>query len=219
MASAIRAPTVAPASRATFAGRAVAARAPCARPARTAFKCTADWKEMGRSTATEDPYVTLMNGGGAKELPLELEDAPLPLNTYSNKKPFIGKVLSCERMVGPNATGETCNIIIEHGGKMPYWEGQSYGVIPPDPAKKGVCSNFLCDSTPGTQLTMTGPTGKVLLIPPGSEDKTHIMVATGTGIAPFRTYLKRWFKEREYGIEKKYKFSGVAWLFMGVANS
>ena len=72
-----------------------------------------------------------MNKGPAKELPLELEDEPLPLNTYSNKKPFIGKVLSCERMVGPNATGETCNIIIEHGGKMPYWEGQSYGVIPP----------------------------------------------------------------------------------------
>ena len=92
---------------------------------------------------------------------------------------------------------------------MPYWEGQSYGVIPPgtnpkngkpntvrlysiassrygddmtgkttslcvrratywcpelkadDPAKKGVCSNFLCDAKPGTELKLTGPSGKV----------------------------------------------------------
>ena len=29
------------------------------------------------------------------------------------------------------ATGETCHIIMGHEGKMPYWEGQSYGVIPP----------------------------------------------------------------------------------------
>jgi hypothetical protein len=40
-------------------------------------------------------------------------------------------VKSVERIVGANATGETCHIIIEHGGKMPFWEGQSYGVIPP----------------------------------------------------------------------------------------
>ena len=56
---------------------------------------------------------------------------PLPLNTFKNKAPFTGKIKSVERIVGPNATGETCHIIIEHGGKMPFWEGQSYGVIPP----------------------------------------------------------------------------------------
>jgi ferredoxin--NADP+ reductase len=110
------------------------------------------------------------------------------------------------------ATGETCNIVIETNGDIPFWEGQSYGVVPPgtkvnsrgkevphgtrlysiassrygdfydgktttlcvrratywdaelgkeDPAKKGICSNFLCDAKPGTEVTMTGPTGKV----------------------------------------------------------
>lgn len=44
---------------------------------------------------------------------------------------MIGKVVSVKRIVGPDATGETCDIVISHGGKMPYWEGQSYGVIPP----------------------------------------------------------------------------------------
>ena len=139
---------------------------------------------------------------GRAKVPLELEDMPLPLNTFKNKEPFTGKVRSVERIVGPNATGETCHIIIEHGGKMPFWEGQSYGVIPPgtkvnskgkevphgvrlysiassrygdsydgqtatlcvrratywdpemnaeDPAKKGICSNFLCDAKPGAE--------------------------------------------------------------------
>merc|ERR1711998_431485 len=111
-----------------------------------------------------------------------------------------GKIISTKRVVGAKATGETFHIIMDHEGKMPYWEGQSYGVIPPgtnpkngkpnsvrlysiassrygddmtgtttslcvrratywcpelkadDPAKKGVCSNFLCDSKPADEL-------------------------------------------------------------------
>ena len=49
----------------------------------------------------------------------------IPLNTYKNKAPFVSKVISVKRIVGPQATGETCHIIMNHGGKMPYWEGQS----------------------------------------------------------------------------------------------
>jgi sulfite reductase alpha subunit-like flavoprotein len=55
----------------------------------------------------------------------------LPLNTYPAKAPHTGKIVSVKRIVGPDATGETCDIIIDHAGKMPYIEGQSYGVIPP----------------------------------------------------------------------------------------
>jgi len=36
-----------------------------------------------------------------------------------------------ERIVGPQATGETCHIILETNGDIPFWEGQSYGVLPP----------------------------------------------------------------------------------------
>ena len=59
-----------------------------------------------------------------------------------------------------------------------------------------------------------GPTGKVMLLP---EDPStcHIMVATGTGIAPFRSYIRRFFCEDV----PNYNFKGLAWLFMGVANS
>ena len=34
---------------------------------------------------------------GRAKVPLELEDMPLPLNTYKNKEPFTGKVRSVER--------------------------------------------------------------------------------------------------------------------------
>ena len=30
-----------------------------------------------------------------------------------------------------------------------------------DPAKKGVCSNWICDAKPGDEIQLTGPTGKV----------------------------------------------------------
>jgi ferredoxin--NADP+ reductase len=200
-----------------------------------------------------------------KDVPLALEEGDLPMNTFNPKKPFKGKVKSVERIVGPNATGETCNIVIDTEGKIPFWEGQSYGVIPPgtkinskgkevphgtrlysiassrygdefdgktttlcvrratywcpelgaeDPAKKGICSNFLCDATPGTEITMTGPTGKVLLLD-SDPNAVHICVATGTGIAPFRSFWRRMFYDNVPG----YKFNGLFWLFMGVANS
>merc|ERR1711871_1224959 len=187
----------------------------------------------------------------------------IPINTYKNKSPHVGKVVSVERIVGAEATGETCHIIIDHGGDAPYWEGQSFGVLPPglnpkngkpnsvrlysiaasrygddmsgktttlcvrratywcpelkadDPAKKGVCSNYLCDAKPGDEIKLTGPSGKVMLMPEDDPNMTYIMVATGTGIAPFRPFLRRLFGEATPAGKN---FKGLAWLFLGVAN-
>jgi len=187
----------------------------------------------------------------------------VPTNTYKNKTPFTGKVVSTKRIVGPQATGETCHIIIDHDGDFPYWEGQSWGVIPPgtqengrphkvrlysiassrygddmtgktgslcvrratywcpelqaeDETKKGVCSNYLCDTKPGDEVAMTGPVGKVMLMPEEDPKTDLIMVATGTGIAPYRGFIRRLFAE-DTPAAKAYK--GQAWLFLGVANS
>ena len=64
--------------------------------------------------------------------PPELEEATQPpLNLYKPKEPYTAKIVSVERIVGPKAPGETCHIVIDHGGNVPYWEGQSIGVIPP----------------------------------------------------------------------------------------
>jgi ferredoxin--NADP+ reductase len=58
-----------------------------------------------------------------------------------------------------------------------------------------VTSRYLCDLEPGDAVAVTGPTGKTLLLP---EDPASnlILVATGTGIAPFRAFLRRIYLER-----------------------
>jgi len=209
-----------------------------------------------------------MGGGETAQDFLEAEpywdQSAVPVNVWKNKAPFTGKVVSTKRIVGPKATGETCHIVIDHKGDFPYWEGQSWGVIPPginekngkphsvrlysiastrygddmtgntgslcvrratywcpelkadDPAKKGICSNFLCDTQPGDEVKMTGPAGKVMLMPEEDPATDYIMVATGTGIAPYRGFIRRLFTE-DTPAARAYK--GQAWLFLGVANS
>ena len=78
----------------------------------------------------------------------------------------------------------------------------------------GVCSTFLCNLEQGADVKITGPVGKEMLLPDDPE-ATIIMMATGTGIAPFRAFLWRMFKEKEQNPD--YQFKGLAWLFFGVA--
>jgi ferredoxin--NADP+ reductase len=75
----------------------------------------------------------------------------------------------------------------------------------------GVCSTHLCYLEVGADVAITGPVGKEMLLP-DDEDATIIMLATGTGIAPFRSFLWRMFKEQH----EDYKFKGLAWLIFGV---
>ena len=81
----------------------------------------------------------------------------------------------------------------------------------------GVCSTFLCDIEPGAKVKITGPVGKEMLLPE-DEESNVIMLATGTGIAPMRTYLRRMFEpaERE---KNGWSFRGKAWLIMGVPTT
>ena len=78
----------------------------------------------------------------------------------------------------------------------------------------GVCSTHLCNIGVGADVAITGPVGKEMLLP-GDEDATIIMMATGTGIAPFRAFLWRMFKEQH----EDYKFKGLAWLIFGVPKT
>ncbi|KAK3005179.1 hypothetical protein RJ639_016347 [Escallonia herrerae] len=91
---------------------------------------------------------------------------------------------------------------------------------------KGVCSNYLYsvlmqhvlhlsgDLKPGADVKITGPVGKEMLMPK-DPNATVIMLATGTGIAPFRSFLWKMFFENY----EDYKFNGLAWLFLGVPTS
>lgn len=82
----------------------------------------------------------------------------------------------------------------------------------------GTCSTFLTGLKIGDEVQITGPTGKEMLLPEDPESNI-IMMATGTGIAPFRAYLWRMFKDRERQVNTDYSFKGLAWLIFGVATT
>ncbi len=58
----------------------------------------------------------------------------------------------------------------------------------------GVGSNYLCDRKVGDQITITGPFALPFTAP---EDKNAnlILIGMGTGIAPFRAFIKHIYKE------------------------
>jgi ferredoxin--NADP+ reductase len=83
---------------------------------------------------------------------------------------------------------------------------------PKNKVYRGVASNYICDLKVGDEVEITGPVGTEMLLPP-DDDAVYIMLATGTGIAPMRSYLRYLF------YDKPGKFKGLAWLFLGVPYS
>ena len=90
---------------------------------------------------------------------------------------------------GDDMKGSTLSLCVR---RVTYWSPYLRAV---DPAKKGVCSNFLADSKPGDEIMMTGPYGEVMLLPEKDPTTDFIFVSTGTGIAPYRGFIRRLFTE------------------------
>merc|ERR1719440_1372354 len=193
-----------------------------------------------------------------------VEGKEIPWNLFSPKAPYGAK--DVKNHVHPHtltedtgdANWETAHVTFDHGGNVPYIEGQSAGVVAPGPDKKGekpakirlysiassavgddetsktvslcvkrvvevsgkgwceysnveqgkdpeypdaekvyrgVCSNFICDLKAGDDVLLTGPVGAEMLLPEDPESNV-IMMATGTGIAPFRSHLRHLFHDK-----------------------
>jgi ferredoxin--NADP+ reductase len=60
---------------------------------------------------------------------------------------------------------------------------------------RGLASNYLCDLQPGDTVTLTGPYGSAFELPP-DPDATMILIGAGTGIAPFRAFVKQAYQNR-----------------------
>lgn len=72
---------------------------------------------------------------------------------------------------------------------------------------KGVASNYLCDSQVGDKILITGPVGRTFVLPKDISVNL-IMIAVGTGIAPFRAFIHEIYRDHmEWG--------GQVYLFYG----
>ena len=131
----------------------------------------------------------------------------VPAGNDSNGKPHKLRLYSiASTRHGDNYAGNTVSLCVR---QLQYEkDGQTID---------GVCSTYLCDVKPGEKVKITGPVGKEMLLPE-DEEANIIMLATGTGIAPMRAYLRRMFEptERE---KNKWNFKGKAWLFMGAPKT
>jgi len=131
----------------------------------------------------------------------------IPEGTDANGKPHKLRLYSiASTRHGDNMEGNTVSLCVR---QLQYEkDGETIN---------GVCSTYLCDIEPGAKVKITGPVGKEMLLP-ADEEANVIMLATGTGIAPMRTYLRRMFEpsERE---KNGWHFRGKAWLFMGAPKT
>ena len=145
-----------------------------------------------------DPFLNYVEGQSIGIMPagVDANGKPHKLRLYSiastrHGDDFAGNTVSlCVRQLQYEKDGETIN---------------------------GVCSSYLCDIKPGDKVKITGPVGKEMLLP-DEEDANIVMLATGTGIAPMRAYLRRMFEATEKE-KNNWNFKGKAWLFMGAPKS
>jgi ferredoxin--NADP+ reductase len=100
--------------------------------------------------------------------------------------------------VGDDGNGETVTVCV----KRLVYQNESGETI------QGVCSSFICDLEVGQKVMVTGPVGKAFL-PPQHANPNMIMVATGTGIAPFRAFMHWRYVQHPQQTGKTMLFFGV----------
>jgi len=145
-----------------------------------------------------DPLLKYVEGQSVGIIPAGEDDKGKP------HRPRLYSIASTRH--GDNYQGNTLSLCVR---QLQYEkEGQTIN---------GVCSTFLCNLSPGDKVKISGPVGKEMLLPE-EEDSNIIMLATGTGIAPMRAYLRRMFEPTEQE-KNKWNFKGKAWLFMGAPKT
>ncbi len=86
----------------------------------------------------------------------------------------------------------------------------------------GIASNYLCDQKPGDKLSLTGPYSSPFTIP-SDRSANFVMISTGTGIAPFRAFIRQIYKQHGEWQGKIRLFygatSGMDLLYMNDVNS
>ncbi len=74
----------------------------------------------------------------------------------------------------------------------------------------GIASHYLCNAQVGARITLTGPYRSPFRIPT-DKSSNLLMLGTGTGIAPFRAFLRRIYEEQK-------GWDGKVRLYFGARN-
>ena len=59
----------------------------------------------------------------------------------------------------------------------------------------GIASNYLCDASIGQEIMLTGPFRSPFRMP-RDETSNILMIGTGTGVAPFRSFIQEIYRQR-----------------------
>ena len=86
----------------------------------------------------------------------------------------------------------------------------------------GVASNYLCDLRAGDRIQIAGPFGRQFY-PPRDPNSNILMIGIGTGIAPFRAFVRHIYEEHGHWQGKVRLFygakTGMDLLYMNNRNS
>lgn len=156
-----------------------------------------------RLTAEDSPndvrHIVFDIGGSALKYLEGQSIGILPPGTDVNGKPHKLRLYSiASQSQGDDGQGSSLSLCVKRAITVDEAAGTVY---------KGVCSSYLCDMTVGDSAQLTGPVGKAFLMPT-VPNANLIMIATGTGIAPFRAFLSRRYDQLKGE-------TGESWLFFG----
>ncbi len=102
---------------------------------------------------------------------------------------------------GENGNASTISLCVRRCFYIDDYSGEEY---------KGIASNYLCDLGKGDEITLTGPYGRAFVVP-GDKTCNLLMVGMGTGIAPYRAFVKHIY-------ETKGGWEGQVRLFYGAST-
>jgi ferredoxin--NADP+ reductase len=126
-----------------------------------------------------------------------------PGNDPLTGKPYKLRLYSiASAAIGDNRQSNTLSICVKKAVTVDEKSGHTY---------TGVCSSYLCTLQVGDVVNITGPVGKAFVLPPLSQNPNLVMIATGTGIAPFRAFLDVAFQQKKLQ-------TGDHWLFFGAQS-
>jgi len=125
----------------------------------------------------------------------------IPPGTQADGRPHRVRLYSiASSRTGEYGCGRTVTLCVK---RVVYRKDTGENVL-------GVASNFLCDIKVGESISLIGPSGRSFLLP--VDDSVNlILVAAGTGIAPFRAFIQRIYRDVKH-------WNGKVRLFYGVRN-